>query len=48
MYRLIRYSILRLHMLQGSFEYARGTLSFSKTNKIKIAQVQSHLKFVNK
>ena len=44
--RLIRFGFLRLHMLQGSFEYTWGNFSFSQSNIIKIAQAQSHLKLV--
>ena len=44
--RLITFGFLRLHMLQGSFEYAWGNFSFLQSNIIKIAQVQCHLKLV--
>ncbi|MEW8544198.1 MAG: hypothetical protein AB2693_11750, partial [Candidatus Thiodiazotropha sp.] len=37
---------LRLIILQNSFEYAWGKFSFSQSNFIKIAKVQSHLKMV--
>ena len=34
--RLIGFSISRIHMLQGVFEYVCGNLSFSQSNKIKL------------
>ena len=42
MNRPIRFCFLRLRMLQRSFEYAWGNVSFSQSNIIKIAHVQSH------
>ena len=34
--RLVRFSIARKHMLQGTFEYVWGNFSFSQSNKIKL------------
>ena len=42
----IHLSLFRLNIIQRSFEYAWGNFSSSQSNKIKITQLQSHLKLV--